>query len=176
MEMIVTISILVLISSLILANYPKFIKNVNISIVGQDVAFALRQAESFAMGVRAFDDPVQGLVYPPYGVHFSEDTPNEFIIFADVNKNSRYDGANENVERLILNKARIVDLCVLPDSSPPGSCGRDDIDVVYIRPDPSVNIKSQGQNFSDGSVVVDFSGEKRSIVFWISGQIYVKKI
>ena len=128
------------------------------------------------MGVRAFNDPNAGIVYPSYGVHFEKQNPNSFIIFADTNNNNQYNGNQEKVEEFILSKATIADLCVETDSSPPGRCGLGDIDIVYARPDPIITIKSQGGNVSDGAAIIESFGKRSSIIFWISNQVYVKKI
>lgn len=178
-ELLVVIGVFVVISAMVLANYPGFITSLNLGNVSKDIASVLRQAESYAMGVRAFTDRNNDIVFPPYGVHFENQQPNKFIIFADTNGNSLYDSINrELVQEFILNKVKIADLCVNYDSSPPDTilCDRMDIDIVFKRPDPAINIKSQGTGFSNGAVIVESAGKQSAVIFWISGQIYVKKL
>lgn len=172
------IGVFAAISGMVLANYPGFTASLNLGNVSKDIASVLRQAESYAMGVRAFNDPAAGIVYPAYGVHFEKQEPNKFIIFADINNNGQYNGNQELAEEFILNKVKIADLCVNYDSSPPGRCNQTDIDIVFKRPDPAITIKSQSQggNFSDGAVIVESAGKQSAVIFWISGQIYVKKL
>ena len=174
-ELLVVIGVFAAINGMVLANYPKFTTSLNLGNVSQDIASVLRQAEGYAMGVRAFNDPVSGIVFPPYGVHFKKIEPDKFNIFADINGNGNYD-INESAGEFILNKVKIVDLCVNYDSSPPGQCNKADIDIVYKRPDPAVTIKSQGESVSNGAVILESVGKQSAVIFWISGQIYVKKL
>lgn len=175
-ELLVVIGVFVAMSAMVLANYPSFINNSNLNNVSKDIASVFRQAESYAMGVRAFNDPNSGIIFPSYGVHFEKQQPDKFIIFADINNNGQYNGNQELAEEFILNRVKIADLCVNYDSSPPGQCGRNDIDVVYKRPDPITTIRSQGGNISDGAIIIESAGKQSAVIFWISGQIYVKKL
>lgn len=174
-ELLVVIGVFVTMSAMVLANYPSFINNLNLNNVSKDIASILRQAESYAMGVRAFNDPSSGIIFPSYGVHFEQQQPNKFIIFADVNNDGQYNGSQELAEEFILSKVKIADLCANYDS-PPSQCGRTDIDIVYKRPDPTITIKSQGTDFSNGAVIVESAGKQSAVIFWISNQLYVKKL
>lgn len=176
-ELLVVIGVFISVSAMILANYPGFITSLNLGNVSNDIASVLRQTESYAMGVRAFNHPVLGIVFPAYGVHFEKQQPDKFIIFADVNGDGSYNSdSQELAQEFILNKVEIADLCVNYDSAPPGQCGKTGIDIVFKRPDPAITINSQEENFSNGAVIVESAGKQSAVIFWTSGQIYVKKL
>lgn len=194
LEVLLVTGIIIVISSTVLAGFNKFIQNLNLTNVSQEIASNLRRVEGYAMAVRAFNDPSNGIVYPPYGLNFDILKPDEFIVFANIDgpdscsvspcatKNEIYDDpgagtpADGLVETFRLSKARITELCLnYKDISQ--DCSIATLDVVYKRPDPSIYITGNGTDAATNAAVkINFAGKEYAIVFWISGQIYVDQI
>jgi prepilin-type N-terminal cleavage/methylation domain-containing protein len=179
-ELLITISVFVLISSMTLVNYPNFIQRINLSQASQEIMLAFRETQTKSMGVQAFLDPQSGnFVYPSYGIHFEKSNPREFTIFADVNKNGKFDSGNqETVSRFFIQKADIADLCVSSGEDPPSGCGQNKLDIVYKRPEPVIIIKSEGEGSPSAAAVIVSGpdGKRNRIVIWITGQVYVETI
>jgi prepilin-type N-terminal cleavage/methylation domain-containing protein len=177
-ELIVTTSILVIVTTLIFANYPKFRENVSLKKTAQETALAVRQAQTYGLGVREFQ---QGTgIFPGYGVHFDIASPDSFILFADLNGNNAYDEVlpKEDVESFkIQTGEKISDLCVKVKMFPPGTCSFDAMDIIFFRPKPTVIIKADNSDYSDFDAeikIVSPGGQIKTIVILSSGQISVE--
>lgn len=173
-ELIVTTSILVIVTTLIFANYPKFRENVSLKKTAQEIALAVRRAQTYGLGVREFQ---QGTgIFPGYGVHFDIVFPDSFVLFADINGNNVYDGVSENVESFkIQTGEKLSGLCANAKTSPPGTCGFNTINIIFFRPKPLVTIKADGSGFFDAEIkIVSPRGQIKTIVILSSGQISVE--
>jgi len=162
-ELVVTTSILVIITTLIFANYPKFRENISLKKTAQEIALAVRQAQTYGLGVREFQ-PGTG-IFPGYGVHFVKNS-DSFILFADVNGNNIIESFK------IQTGETISDLCVNTTS-----CGHNTIDIIFFRPKPLVTIKADGSSsgISDAEIkIISPGGQIKTIVILSSGQISVK--
>jgi prepilin-type N-terminal cleavage/methylation domain-containing protein len=173
-ELIVTTSILVIVTTLIFANYPKFRENISLKKTAQEIALAIRRAQTYGLSVREFQ-PGSGK-FPGYGVHFNIASSDSFILFADLDGDSVYDGVSENVESLkIQTGEKLSSLCANVKTSPPGTCGFNTIDIIFFRPKPLVTIKADGSGFFDGEIkIISPRGQIKTIVVLSSGQISVE--
>jgi prepilin-type N-terminal cleavage/methylation domain-containing protein len=173
-ELIVTISILVIVTTLIFANYPKFRENISLKKTAQETALAVRQAQTYGLGVREFQ-PGTG-IFPGYGVHFNITSSDSFILFADLDEDNVYDGVSENVESFkIQTGEKLSGLCANVKTSPPGTCGFNTIDIIFFRPKPLVTIKADGSDFFDAEIkIISPRGQIKTIVILSSGQISVE--
>lgn len=91
-ELLITISIVVVISSVILINYPKFSNTIKLNNLAYDIALSIREAQTYGINVRGFESNFD----VGYGIHFKSD--NSWILFADKNRNSKYDVGDGIVE------------------------------------------------------------------------------
>ncbi|NOY35892.1 MAG: prepilin-type N-terminal cleavage/methylation domain-containing protein [bacterium] len=181
-ELLVTMSILVVITSMILANYPKFSGTLALKRTAQEIALTVRQAQVYGLSVREFG--AGSGVFPGYGVHFDiVGSPDTFVLFADINKNKSYDAGDgcggastECVQMFKINTGdKISKLCGDEQSFPPGDCSLGQLDIVYLRPTPTVTLEGDGSSFSDADIVVRSPrGEEKKIKVWLSGQIGVE--
>jgi len=172
-ELIITTSILIIVTTLIFANYPKFRENVSLKKTAQEIALSVRRAQTYGLSVREFK---QGTgIFPGYGVHFDITFPDSFVLFADVNGNNVYDGASEDVESLkIQTNERLSGLCANEKTPPSAGCGFSKIDIIFFRPKPFVTIKADGSGFFDGEIkIISPRGQIKTIVILSSGQISV---
>ncbi len=174
-ELVVTISILVVVTTLIFANQPKFRENISLKKTAQEIALAIRQAQAYGLGVREFQ--LGSNKYPGYGVHFNIASLDSFILFADLDEDNVYDETLENVESFkIQTGEKLSSLCANIKTSPPGTCGFNTMDIVFSRPNPLVSLRSGVSSFSDVEIkMLSSRGQQiKTIVILSSGQISVE--
>lgn len=173
-EMIIVISIFVIISTIMLADFPGFSQRVALERTAQEIALSFREAETEALSVgeAAFGTGI----FPGFGVHFSISSPREYILFADLNNNNVYDGVSEEVDHFFIEKSpQIVGLCVDVETSPPGNCSITRVDIVYLRPDPTITITTDAGEYSNTTIIIETPrGDQKSIISWFTGQIEIR--
>lgn len=191
-ELLVSIAIFLIFTSVTLFNYPRFSNRVSLDLLAHNIALTVRQAQTFALGVRSF-----GGAFPAYGVHF-EEGQKLFTLFADV---CGLGGVPEGVynpalcsppepdkeffERFTIPSGTnvIQTLCVNePDVDPldplasPG-CGKTTLDISFRSPRPDAKIVANGgaSTYVDAEIiVVNGRGDAQAILIGKSGQISIK--
>lgn len=195
LEAVVTIGIAAMISSLVLANFPKFSRQLELSRTSQAVATSFREAEGFALGVREFNG-----LFPAYGLHFSSADKKQYVLFADLpdvngNTNHVYDltDANEDGKPDELVDTYTISLipslkgfCVGKKSGGARCYSDADIgtlDAVFVRPNPDIFISINGTRcegitcYSDAEIFLELpTGECREVVIWQTGQLSIEPI
>lgn len=173
-ELIVVIAIFSVISMTVLANHSKFNSTVLLSSLAYDVALTIREAQVYGVSVRTFGNQFQ----LGYGLRFQES--NEYIFFADLDKNSRYDpGVDEIVKELGIGRGHsITRLCAYTTNSSHCTDSADPIehlDIVFVRPEPDANITTnEPLTYSRAEITVSApGGAERVIVVQSTGQISV---
>lgn len=173
-ELIVTMAVLLVITTISLAGYPEFNQRVALKKTVQEIALVIRQAQAYGLGVKEYE-PGSG-VYPGYGVKFNLAEPAKFVLFADLNDDKVYssviDGLTETFK--IKSGDKIVELC--GDGGSGLVCGFISIDIVYYRPSPVVDIKAnETQNLTNAEIKIKApNGQEKKITVWQSGQISVQ--
>lgn len=154
-ELIIVIGIFVIISSVAMFNQGKLSSSVLLTNMGYEVGLAVREAQTYGIGVRA-EDSTGTSFRGQYGVHFSvldETSKRQVIVFADgVNGNEpnfTYDAGEEKYIYEFENRRgnKIDGICIgtLPVDTPcTPSVGNDgatgyftSADVLFRRPNPS---------------------------------------
>lgn len=174
-EMLVSVSIVVIFSTIILANQRRFESSLTTKSLAYEIALVFRQAQVFSLAVRGSGSSFE----VAHGVHFDRSTPDAFFLYVDENDNARYDsGTDTIVERFSLRGGgQIADLCV--ESVSP-RCALESLDVVYERPDPDANITSfdgvtRRTGHSDANVRIRSPyGVERVVRVTLPGQISVQ--
>jgi len=166
-EMVVVIAIVTIMTTILVASYPRFGDRFSLSSIAREVALTFRSAQVFGVAVREF--PASEQEYPPFGIYAdTTDLSNNqtFTLFGDRcngegdcgvfgNFNGIYDeidgcggGETECMETLtISNKARIDDVCVGDVITGTERCSADEtdpvtrIDITFIRPNPDAKIR-----------------------------------
>ncbi|MDO8493451.1 MAG: type II secretion system protein [bacterium] len=94
-ELMVTISIFIMLTSFTLANYPKFSNKLSLDLLAQDLALSLRQAQIFGssvLGSKSTGIPGQTKTFGAYGIHFQTPTPDlpayTYLLFANISDSS----------------------------------------------------------------------------------------
>ena len=174
-ELMVVTGILVVITSLILANNTRFGGAVLLENLAYDIALSVRRAQVYGIAVQRFgtDDFSAG-----YGVNFTLATPAVYILFAD-KENGIYDtGNSELVESVSIQGGyKIVDLCATSPSRPSETCGLSSLDILFKRPEPDAFIRAGGNLQEKARIILESPrGNRTSIIVEASGQIAVEKI
>ncbi len=147
-ELMVTVSIVSVIMSTVLFNYSSFTDKLALSSAAQEIAIAIRQAQSYGINVRDSAreyTTTKGLFQYPYGVYFDLTDTSHYYIFVDQNNNGKYDagsgcgsGTTECVEQgSIRNRVTLTSIC---DASCP-LVNASKLSVTYLRPNPDAIIK-----------------------------------
>lgn len=171
LELLVVLAIFIIITSIILANYPLFRDGVALKKTAQQIAITIHEAEVYAMSVKSFSGQ-----FPSYGAHF-ESGNNSFVLFSDVNDNDIYDVGSEEVKIYqIQTNDKIYDLCGNQNSAAPDVCGLASVDIIFIRPNPLVILNGSGNpGLSDIEIYLRSPREKiKKIIVFASGQIAIE--
>lgn len=171
-ELTVTIGVSLIISALVLADFPEFTRRLALSRTANSVALSFRQAESAALAVREFGSEI----FPAYGLRFENLPAKSYVFFADLNSDRLYGGAGEKVDEFIINTSpEIAGICGGLKSSPPGDCSITRLDVVYVRPNPDIFINTDKGAFTDAGVIIRLpTGEEKKIIIWTTGQLSIE--
>jgi len=177
-ELLVSVAIVTVITTVVLVKHSQFSGNILIENLAYDVALSIRQAQVFGLSVREFGVG-SGTFDIGYGVHFDSGVNDSYILFADRNRNSVYDGSQEIVEVFTLRRGNtIAQLCgVLPNRTEkcsPGGIAY--LDIVFERPDPDAIIKSDvaADTYTTARITVRSPrGVERNVVVIFTGQISV---
>jgi prepilin-type N-terminal cleavage/methylation domain-containing protein len=172
LEMAISVGIILIISALILADFPYFFRRLELSRTAQAIAFSFREAEANALAVREFGSGI----FPAYGLHFENPPAKSYILFADVNGDRAYNAPAELADTFFIqNLPSIVQICAGAKSSPPGDCSINKLDVVFVRPNPDIIISADEAQFTDAEIIIKLpDGTERRIVVWQTGQISIE--
>lgn len=170
-ELIVTISILVIITTAIFIKYPAFRQSISLKRTAQEIALTIRQAQVYGLSVKEFQPGTS--IFSGYGVHFESGT-DSFILFADIDNNKTYD-VGENVQVFQIQTGdKISGLCAN------GICGANKMDIVFYLTNPPVSITTDtggtlpfGSSYA-GVVISSLQGQTKTVSVLASGQIAVQ--
>ena len=169
LEVLVTLSIVVIVASLIFANYPKFKEGISLKKTSQEIALTIREAQNYALSVKEFEGR-----YESYGAHFEILSPKSYIIFSDLNEDNEYDGPGEKVKEFVIQtNDKITDLCGGYDAG--YVCDPAYLDIIFTRPSPVVTLKSDIKDYSGVKIVITSPrGKEKSVIVWMSGQVSIE--
>lgn len=203
-ELVVTITVFTLLSTLALANFRATDNSLVLQNVAHQVGITIRKAQISGIATQEFNSNFS----KGYGVHFQMTTPKNFWLFADWNDNKVFGcltpcppppsppppppvlGSNgcvtsfsECLQRYTMAKGYTIQALYGngKSSSPGTSLSR--LDVTFIRPNPDALIMGTigspftgtMSQFSDAEVVLkSASGDTKTVVVWKTGQISVE--
>lgn len=198
-ELLVVITIVIIMTSVILANLPAFRSKTELDLVAQEMAVTIRQSQVYGAVARA------GGQYPAYGIYLDPgNDPMGFVFFAEkCPPNNKYDKGlssctiDEIIEQFAfkggvsLAKMECKDSSGWHDVYNPGAGVSDPLTLVFKRPSYEANYYSgAGSSLTACGAVshvritiakdgpVDPSNpesNKRYIVVWNTGHIYATK-
>lgn len=196
-ELIVAMSVFVVISSVLLANYNSINHRLSLDTLTHQVAQWVRETQVSAMSVRAH----AGGFYQGFGLHFDQASSTQFIFFADLpsGNTKEYDplpggfscgDATVECSKVItLQRGMRIDRICAAVNPPAtvtyqGNCPTnfdqlDSLDIVFTRPNPDAELtgKIMGAPLTYGNVVISISsilGHERSVSVWTTGQVTVQ--
>lgn len=153
-ELMVTITIFIMITSITLTNYPRFSNKLSLDLLAQDIALSVRQAQisgASVLGSKSKEGE-EARVFKAYGVHFEaprseDDNAYPYLIFADlINPPGiyQYDGPSTYgfTTELACNQPKLSDLAF---SNQPNECLQRLIVTGFNK------VKFICKNFEDGA-------------------------
>lgn len=185
-ELIVSLAIFAIMTSLILSKYGKFDQGVILTNLAYDVALTIRNAQSYGLNVRSAARDTNAFDYSvttaesggTYGVHFDISTPTEFIFFVDANGNGIYDDSvNSDQKTTIKRGSSISSMCVsITKSCADGGTDVQKLDITFKRPDPNaIIIANNGTKYGYAEIVLKaVDNTTRKVIVNFTGQISVE--
>ena len=185
-ELIVVMAIVVVVSTLILANNARFGGAILLESLAYDVGLSIQKAQVYGEGVRRFGTDTYSA---GYGIRFNRATPISYVLFADVypspDGNGLYEAEQaELVESLtMLQGFRVVDLCGVGAGGTEEICDYSTLDVIFKRPEPDAYISVNGISGivspsalqERGRIILESPrGDRISVVVEATGQIAVQ--
>lgn len=194
-EMITVTAIFVIVTGILLTNLPDFKSKTNIDVAAQAIALNIRGAQVFSLGTRIGQINTGGSLSPSYGVFFSLNNPNAYLLYQDAPQNefpagnSRYTvdpGANpfdcslgsecQEVYR-IDPYFFIKQIC--KDNDCPGNNPVTGLDVFFKRPNVQASILGNGSPVSESAEIILCTRRNtevcRTIKVYATGQVEVLK-
>lgn len=150
-ELMVTIAIFLIITSVTILNYHDFKSKVSLQNLTNDIALSIRKAQSYAIGAKGTGSVIKDFTNS-YGIHFSVNSSGtgldgynkSFVLFYSpstskmyplVNSGTCANGSNNCVELFTITGTNKIDGIILNngivESSTSGS-----LDISFLRPDP----------------------------------------
>lgn len=178
-ELVVVMGILILISSIILANYSKFGGQILLRNLAYDIALSVREAQVYGISARSF---LGAEFAVGHGVYFDlNEGRNFFFLYTDVDSNSFFtSAASEWVETFSIGRGYTVDRLCIPSGPSSETCTATRLDILFKRPEPDAIIRAStggGLTQYDRAriVVASPQGDKLSVLIETTGQISVQR-
>lgn len=176
-EIVIMLGIIVMVSTVVLTNFPAVTETIFIQRSGQEISGLLRRAQSMSLAVRSARDPVTGLPKVPrgVGVRFLNDS-NTAILFGDLDGNRFYDnGTDADIAMYAL--GRNLKTSLATKDQPVVA----ELNVVFASPDATLYFRggSSSDDLENESpvsikVITPQLDLQRTVEVAITGQISVK--
>jgi prepilin-type N-terminal cleavage/methylation domain-containing protein len=195
-ELLVVCAIIIVVSTIVLIDNNKFGGDITLENFSYSVALSVRQAQVYGIAVERFGTncttgATSACFSSGYGMHFSLATPTTYILFADEDGTGVYDAQRSPSEVVQSNSITqgfaITGLCVIANTSRNSTCQPvNQIDILYIRPEPEAYITAKGSpyscklnprtdcNYEAQITLTSPKGDTRSVVVDATGQISVQ--
>ena len=178
-ELMVSISIMVLVTSVILVNNNSYNGATLLRNQAYEIALQLREVQLLAISATEAGSGFRNV----YGVHFSTSTNNTYFIFRDVNANYYFDAGSEKLGKQgILDPKFVIDAIRLIGTG----AIEDELSITFKRPNFDANFYSESGAAvpaSVSAVEIDVrtkgttgtgNGKIRTVEITRTGQITVK--
>ena len=174
-EMLVVVAIMMIVSTVVLANNGRFGGQAILQNIAYEIALTIRQAQVYSIAVRMRSSSTGEGEYPAaYGMHFTESDPRTFYLFAEDDLNGVYLQSEDTLiqDYSIRPGYRIVRLC---DETLCAGASVENLDVSFRRPHPDAWIfTGRGQQTRGCIELRSPRGDTKAVVITINGQIEVK--
>ena len=179
-ELITVTGVIVILSSIVLANNNKFGGAIQLRNLAYDLALTIREAQTYGISVRKFGSGV-GQFGGGYGMYFDIASPYEYTMYADVvlPLNGLYDpGELVDSPFGIGGGYKIYDLCVTPPNAGAAEeCSQPKLHTFFIRPEPDAYVRVEGATpvYQRGRVILESPrGDRIAVLVEATGQISVQ--
>ncbi len=187
-ELIVVLTIMIVISSLVLARYSAFDSTTILTNLSYDIALSLREAQLYSIGVREGGESELGKNEADtfsfaYGVRFGDNPTGESYLFYedqwDTDGNSPSDGRYNpgfGIKEYTLRRGHTIkDFCGINGSVKTCSAEIDALDISFKRPNPDAIIyDTQGVRYSEAEITIQSrEGATKKVHVYTTGQIAV---
>jgi prepilin-type N-terminal cleavage/methylation domain-containing protein len=135
-ELLISVFIIVLLAGAIFTGYRRHEKTLALKRAISKLIQDIRRAEAMAMSAQQHNG-----INPPggYGAYFNKlDSLTSYIIFADSDGDYKYDGGNEFVEEIEIEKGIEISQLVIREANTGNLFFGDELWFVFIPPDPKV--------------------------------------
>ncbi|MEK7567727.1 MAG: prepilin-type N-terminal cleavage/methylation domain-containing protein [Patescibacteria group bacterium] len=186
-ELMVTVSVMTLVSSVVLYENSKFNSTILLTNLGYEIALTARQAQVFGLSSKIAQ--IGGSTQVGYGIYFDLDDSQRFILFVDTNtaggnKYSYQEGEAINIIG-INNRNQVFDICTLSGTT--WTCAvANSLDslrktsISFLRPNPEPEFRDSAQNKITADAIkivlknISSETDKRCVLVTLAGQISVK--
>lgn len=166
-ELLVAISIFIIVTSLVVANFRRGARSDELKIAVAGLASTLQRAQTMALAGEA----ISGIVpLGGYGIYITLGEPNQYIIFADNNNDKNYN-ANENEE--LAGGIFFLPSGVVINQLNPGPF----VNIVFKPPKPTIYINNGETSPNSATITLKdlVSNQTKSVIVnRISGQISIE--
>jgi len=175
---------------LMLANFPRFNKQIAVDREAGKLALALRKAQSYALAVRDFNNPLFAddpfcltppVRFPGYGLFIDLAEKSHYFIYGDIDCSTDHVSglAEEEIVETVNFEGRVLISDIIGFS--PGLCGGGCSDlteasVLYVRPGPAIFIRSGGADYNYVEIIVSSSDGSvtKKVVARFTGQVSIE--
>jgi prepilin-type N-terminal cleavage/methylation domain-containing protein len=180
-ELMVTITIVVLVTGLIMVQYSSFNNSILLKSQAYLTAFDLREAQALAVSIKGRSSEFR----EEYGIFFDIATPGEYLLFQDnasfgVHSPAHFDVGEEVGQPYRVDpRFMITDLCVTTTVKTCHSTGGtpSTLAVSFERPDFDANFYVQGvTNIQSADIVIGTAEGtvERTVTIYQTGQISIR--
>lgn len=187
LELMVSVGIMVVISTVIVANQSTYSSGASLKNVANDLGLSLRQAQVYGISVKEFN-PGSSIFNTGYGIAFNLSASpvgddKSFIFFADRDVDGQYDstwdcplgGASECVDKTTIPAGNyIYDICVIEPGGE--NCDVTRLEISFIRPAIEAKIYYDGLTGVRGARIElrSAEGKSNSVVIYTTGQVSIQ--
>lgn len=169
-ELLVSITIVTLLSTVIIFQFSKFDSQLLLRNVAYEVAGAIREAQVYGVSVTG----VGGTFNTSYGVHFDagaktyilfKDTGDRIYQPAEALKTLEVGGKNNSISSL----------CLVTGGST--DCTLTSLDLVFKRPEPDAKYAANGAVTTASNAIIKITssaGSQREVYVYTTGQISIR--
>jgi prepilin-type N-terminal cleavage/methylation domain-containing protein len=150
-ELMVVIVIATVLMTAIVVQQSKWNDQLTVNTQNYELALMIRQAQVYSLGVREDKSGSGDKFNVGYGIYFSQNNTNQYIFFADRNKNQKYD-SGEAIETKVFNRGvTIKDVCGKNRCFFTGGGPLQQASVMFFRPDTDaiISLLNNGGNSVD---------------------------
>lgn len=194
-ELLVAISILLVLSTAMLANYNSMNTRLTLDTLAHQTAQWVRETQVLAMSVKQTTGGANA--FPGYGLHFDRATPTQFIFFADFDGDKNYtpipggkacsDAGVECQKIITLRQGNTISKLCMASALSTGAaldCGAylsaSIVDIIFTRPDPDALIRAVDSinatiDVSNARITITTpTNYSRTVEVWTTGQVSVQ--